>query len=167
MPGVCVWPPSETRGFCTRFMGPLLAAEMQTHGRQRLAACRVRKRECKSRWIPRTATILHERRKTDGQNSPSRLTQHAIAKRCHAGGRYMRAVEFRDISAAADDADAAAEIRLQIHVGSRRDERQHLAAAINECELRRTRPTFDLSVTNPDARKEMLTAARTRTWTNR
>ena len=65
------------------------------------------------------------------------LTQQAVADGCYAGGCYVRAVEFGDVAAVADDAYAAAEVGLQIHIGRGGDERQHLATVVDECELRR------------------------------
>ena len=55
----------------------------------------------------------------------------------------MGAVELGDEAAVADDADAVSDVRLQIHVGGRRDEGHDLTALIDERELRCTGPLRD------------------------
>ena len=65
-------------------------------------------------------------------NAPS------LSQRRDAAGRDVGAVEFGHEAAIAGDADAAAEVWLKIDVRRWRDERHHLAAFVDERELRCT-----------------------------
>ena len=47
----------------------------------------------------------------------------------------MGSIKLRDVTAIADHADTTAHVRLEIHVGRWRDERQHLAVLVDKGEL--------------------------------
>ena len=71
------------------------------------------------------------------------LLEQAVVQRRDAGGRDVGALKFRNVAAVADDADAVAQIGLQIQIGRGGDERDDLAAFVDERKLGSAGPAGD------------------------